>query len=68
MNPEIMYPELKEMKNDEIFVEWAYVIRPSGVLKLHVATMIQKKAKDTFVRALKQKYGEEEIELVTIFR
>jgi hypothetical protein len=27
MNPETQYPEIKEMKTDEIFIEWVYIVK-----------------------------------------
>jgi|WetSurSiteA1Bulk_404760.scaffolds.fasta_scaffold315718_2 hypothetical protein len=73
MNPEIQYPEIKEMKNDEIFIEWAYIIRSKrngGNLNLHTKTIIKKQSYRAFVKALEQEYKveQEDVELVTISR
>lgn len=71
MNPETMYPELKEMKDSEMFIEWAYITKPSGYLKIHIKTVINKKSRDIFVKALKQEHNvvdDEEIQLITIYR
>jgi hypothetical protein len=73
MNPEIQYPEIKEMKDDEIFIEWAYIIRSKrngGDLKLHTKVLIKKLSRRTFVKALEQEYKveQEDVELVTISR
>jgi hypothetical protein len=75
MNPEIQYPELKEMKSGEIFIEWAYIVRFTGILKLYLRKIISKKEQNTFIRALKTEYNvqssenlikDERVELVTI--
>ena len=76
MNPETLYPELKGMKNSEMLIEWAYIIRPSRVTKLYVRRLIPKKERNIFVKALEQEYGvihnsedpnkDEYVELVTI--
>jgi len=76
MNLEIVYPELKDMKSNEIFVEWAYLIRTTGVEKLHIKTIIPKKELKAFTKALKLEHNlkvdpedpnkNEVIELVTI--
>jgi hypothetical protein len=69
MNPEILYPEIKEMKNDEIFIEWAYIVKDE-VQKIHMKTIIKKQSYRAFVKVLEEKYnvGQEAIELVTISR
>jgi len=75
MNPEIMYPELKDIKNSEILVEWAYIVRPKRVTKIFVRRVIPKKERNIFVKALEMEYEvidndlpdkDEYIELVTI--
>lgn len=73
MNPEILYPEIKEMKSDEVFIEWAFVLRSKkhgGDLKLHTKVLIKANAKRAFVKALEQEYNvdQEHVELVTISR
>ena len=57
MNPEIMYPELKTMKSDELFIEWAYIVKTKNVIKIHVKKLIPKKEKTIFVKALILEYN-----------
>jgi hypothetical protein len=58
MNPETLYPELKEMKSSEIFIEWAYIVKGFRLVeKIHVRRVIPRKEKNIFVKALKQEYG-----------
>jgi len=75
MNLEIQYPELKNMKSNEIFIEWAYIVKSKNVIKIHVRKVIPKKEKTIFVKALKLEYNvvrsddsslDEVVELVTI--
>ena len=75
MSPEIQYPELKEMKDSEIFIEWAYIVKSKNVIKIHVKRVISKKEKTIFVKALKLEYNivrnddpslDEVVELITI--
>lgn len=75
MNFEIQYPELKDMKPNEIFIEWAYIIKSKNVIKIHIKRVIPKKEKTIFVKALKLEYNvvrnddpslDEIIELITI--
>ena len=66
MNPELQYPEIKDMNKDEVFVEWAYIIKPSGVTKLHTKVMVPKKTLNAFNKGLKELYQADEVELVTI--
>lgn len=78
MNPEVQYPELKHMKDSEMFVEWAYIVRPAGLLKLYLKKIIPKKERNIFVKALMLEYNVKEdledpnkletVELVTIYR
>lgn len=77
MNPETIYPELKDMKNSEMLVEWAYVVRPKRVTKIFVRRIIFKKERNIFVKALEMEYEvihdelpdkDEYIELVIISR
>ena len=57
MNPEIIYPELKDMKSSEIFIEWAYIIRDFSVdQKIHVRRIILKKEQNAFIKAMKMEY------------
>jgi len=60
MNPEMQYPELKNMKENEMFVEWVYIVKPMGVLKLYIKKIIPKKERNAFVKALKVEYGVKE--------
>ena len=58
MNPETLYPELKDMKPSEIFIEWAYVVRDFNLeQKIKVRRIIPKTEQNTFVKALKLVYG-----------
>jgi hypothetical protein len=58
MNPETLYPELKEMKSSEIFIEWAYIVKGFGLVeKIHVRRVIPKKQQGIFIKALKEQYG-----------
>jgi hypothetical protein len=57
MNLEVQYPELKEMKKDELFIEWAYIVKEFNYIKVYVRKIIPKKEKNIFVKALKQEYG-----------
>ena len=75
MNPEDKYPELKDMKPNEIFVEWAYIVKSKNIIKIHVRKVINKKEKTIFVKALKLEYNvvrnddpalDELVELTTI--
>ena len=77
MSPETQYPELKDMKPGEIFIEWAYIVKSKNVIKIHVKRIIPKKEKTIFVKALKLEYNvvrddnpalDENVELVTIER
>jgi hypothetical protein len=73
MNPDILYPEIKGMKSDETFIEWAYILRSKkngGDLKIHTKVLIKTQAKRAFVKALEQEYNvdQEHVELVTISR
>ena len=78
INPEFMYPELKTMKDSEMFVEWALIIKPSGLLKLYVKRIISKKERPAFIKALELEHNIKKdleyynhynyIELITITR
>ena len=79
MNPEVQYPELKTMKDSEMFVEWAIITRPSGgYLKLFLKKIILQKERNALVKALKMEYGIKEdpdilpdfdyVQLITIYR
>jgi hypothetical protein len=58
MNPETLYPELKEMKASEIFIEWAYIVRDFKLdQKIHVRRVIPRTEQNAFVKALKLIYG-----------
>jgi hypothetical protein len=57
MNLETMYPELIEMKKDEIFIEWAYIVKEFNYIKVYVKKIIPKKEKNIFVKALKVEYN-----------
>jgi len=60
MNPETLYPELKEMKSSEIFIEWAYIVRGFKLdQKVYVKRVIPKKEINIFIKALKMEYGVE---------
>jgi hypothetical protein len=63
MNPETLYPELKEMKSSEIFIEWAYIVIGFKTIKIHIRRIINKKEKIIFVKALKQEYIPEYTEI-----
>lgn len=72
MNPEVKYPELKEMKSNEVFVEWAYAVKnnehkaTSEVLKIQLCRIIPKAELKAFVKALRLEYNATEIDLATI--
>lgn len=77
MNLEIQYPELKDMKFNEIFVEWVYVIKSKNIIKIHTKKVIPKKEISIFVKAFKLEYNivrnddpalDELVELITIER
>ena len=82
MNPEIFYPELKNMKSSEIFIQWAVIVRDFTVDKrIHIRRIIPKKEQNALIKALKQEYGVgkpdeldkdpdkfERVELITIER
>ena len=58
MNPETLYPELKEMEASEIFIEWAYIVRDFKLdQKIHVRRVIPKTEQNAFIKALKLIYG-----------
>ena len=58
MNPEILYPELKDMKSSEIFIEWAYIVKGFGLVeKIHLRKIIPKKEQNVLIKALKMEYG-----------
>ena len=56
MNLETQYPELKEMKKDELFIEWAYIVKEFHYTKVYVRKIIPKKEKSIFIKALKLEY------------
>ena len=56
MNPETLYPELKEMKSSEIFVEWAYIVKEFGYTKVFVRRIIPKKETPMLIKALRMEY------------
>jgi len=75
MNLEILYPELKNMKSNEIFIEWAFIVKTKNIIKIHIKKVIPKKEKTIFVKALKLEYNvvrnddpalDEVVELTTI--
>ena len=75
MNLEILYPELKNMKSNEIFIEWAFIVKTKNIIKIHIRKVIPKKEKTIFVKALKLEYNvvrnddpalDEVVELTTI--
>lgn len=72
MNPESKYPELKQMKPNEMFIEWAYIVcnwnhvRKTKVIKLQVCKIIPKKERNEFVKKLEEKYNAEFVNLATI--
>ena len=54
MNLEIKYPELKEMKPDELFVEWAYISKNDEVVrKVFIGRVIKEVERPALTRALK---------------
>ena len=58
MNPETLYPELKDMKSSEIFIELAYIVRDFKLeQKIHVRRIIPKTEQNAFIKALKLLYG-----------
>ena len=63
INLEVQYPELKDMKSLEIFIEWAYVVIGFKTIKIHIRKIIPKKEKTIFVKALKQEYIPEYTEI-----
>jgi hypothetical protein len=78
MTLEGQYPELKDMKDSEMFIEWAYIVKTSGVTKLPIKRIFPKKERNAFVKVLElvhdvKKYiddpsKDENVELVTITR
>jgi hypothetical protein len=57
MNPETLYPELKDMNSSEIFVEWAVFVEDFSVVrKIHVRRVIPKKEQNILIKALRQEY------------
>jgi hypothetical protein len=77
MNIEKLYPELKDMKANEIFIDWAFIVKSKNIIKIHVRKVILKKEKIIFVKALKLEYNvvrnddpalDEVVELTTIER
>lgn len=75
MNLEILYSELKDMKPDELFIEWAFIVKSKNIIKIHIKKVIPKKEKTIFVKALKLEYNvvrnddpalDEVVELTTI--
>jgi hypothetical protein len=58
MNPETQYPELKDMKLTEVFIEWAIMVEDFNVVrKIHVRRIIPKKEQNMLIKALKQEYN-----------
>jgi hypothetical protein len=66
MNPENLYPELKDMKPGEIFVEYARITKNDKITMIPVKKIILKDGRDDFVRELKRIIDYEIVELMTI--
>jgi hypothetical protein len=71
MNPETLYPEIKDMKDNEIFVERAKIViyitqTTDQLIRLPINKIILKKDKAEFVKDLKDKYNANKINLITI--
>jgi hypothetical protein len=63
MNLETIYPELKEMKSSEIFIEWAYIVRDFKLdWKIHMRRIIPKAQQAVFIKSLKMVYNVEDKE------
>ena len=63
------------MKSNEIFIEWAFIVKTKNIIKIHIRKVIPKKEKTIFVKALKLEYNvvrnddpalDEVVELTTI--
>jgi hypothetical protein len=56
MNIEVQYPELINMKKDELFVEWAYIVKEFRYIKVYIRKIIPKKERNIFKKALELEY------------
>ena len=57
MSPETQYPELKDMKSSEIFIEWAFIVKKDRLIKLYLKKIIPKKEMMIFRKALRSEYN-----------
>lgn len=63
MNPEILYPALKTLASNEIFIERVWMKRGDEIIKLRPLKVILKKDRNTFVNTLKESLNAEEANL-----
>jgi hypothetical protein len=61
------YPELRNMKANELFIEWACIMQGTHAVKLNLKRIIKKKDKDSLARELKATYQGDRIYMSTIF-
>lgn len=66
---EEQYPELKNMKLNEMFIEFARVEKEGQILaKFRMNSIALKKDRDVIARGLKAQYQGDQVYLTTIFK
>ena len=66
MNSEILHPEIKTMAKNETFVEYVYVTKPSGMIRVNTNKIILKSSVEEYLKELGIKHGGEVTNLVRI--
>ena len=64
MNPETLHPEIKDMAKNETFVEYVYVTKPKGFVRVNINKIILKDNVESYLKELGIQYGGEVTNLV----
>jgi hypothetical protein len=64
MNSEILHPEIKDMAKNETFVEYVYVTKPSGMVRVNTNKIILISNVEEYLKELGVQYGGDVTNLV----
>jgi hypothetical protein len=57
MNPETIHPEIKDMTKSETFIEYVFITKPGGFVKVNINKIIPKDSIESYLKEVGIQYG-----------